>query len=177
MPAIVMTMFVSPTPQTEGTMVECMSVKVSIIAVRKVYTIVSTTIAMITYRYTEIEVVAVRIVCIDTQAPGITCHIEGTVEVLTIDKTTVLATTKHVHEVFVAYIEQVIIVIYGIIVSVYNIIYHLIYLIEEVEVDLIYIIILTIAKAKFVTHTVGKETSLTTDIRQAHGCKTLCIDS
>ncbi len=61
MPTIVMMMVIVTTPQTEGTMIECVVIHPCIIAMSEVYTIVSTAIRVITYRYAEIEVVTVTI--------------------------------------------------------------------------------------------------------------------
>jgi hypothetical protein len=59
MPTIMM--MIAATPQTEGAMIECVMIHPCIIAMSEVYTIVSTAIRMITYRYTEIKVVTVTI--------------------------------------------------------------------------------------------------------------------
>ena len=59
MPAIMMVVVIITTPQTEGTMIKNMIIHSCIIAMSKVYTIVSTAIRIITYRYAEVEVVSV----------------------------------------------------------------------------------------------------------------------
>jgi hypothetical protein len=59
MPTIMM--MIAATPQTEGAMIECVMIHPCIIAMSEVYTIVSTAIRVITYRYTEIKVVTVTI--------------------------------------------------------------------------------------------------------------------
>jgi hypothetical protein len=61
MPTIMMMMMIAATPQTEGAMIECVVIHPCIIAMSEVYTIVSTAIRVITYRYTEIKVVTVTI--------------------------------------------------------------------------------------------------------------------
>lgn len=128
MPAIVMTMFISTTPQAERSMIQCMCIDASVIAMNKMYAIVSATVSMIVYRYTEVEIVVVRILCIDTHPPCIAYHMDRTVEIVPIDKSAVLTTTKHIHEVFVTYIEQIIVIVYRIVISVYNIIDNFIHL-------------------------------------------------
>lgn len=168
MPAIVMTMFISTTPQAERSMIQCMCIDTCIVAIDVMYAIVSTNVSMIVHGYTEVEIVVVRILCIDTHSPSIAYHIDGAVEIVPIDKSTVLTTAKHIHKVFVAHIEQIIVVVYCIVISIYNIIDNLIHLKEEVKINFIYIFVLTIVQSELISHTVGKETCFSTNLRQAH---------
>ena len=101
----------------------------------------------------------------------------GTEEVIAIDKLTILTTTQHIHQILITYIEQIVVIVNSIIITIYHIIYHLIHLVEKVKVYLVHILILTVVKSQFVSHTIGKETSLATDIKQIHRCITLCTDS
>ena len=143
----------------------------------EVYAVVSPCISMVARRNTEVEVVAVGIAVPDAHPPRVTYHIYGTVEVVALHKLAVLTVAEHIHEVFVAHVEQVVVIVDGIVISVYHIVYHLIHLIEEVEVDFIHIVVLTVREPQLMSHTVGKEACLATDIGQTHRCKTLCTDS
>ena len=132
------------------------------------YAIVSTTIVMIANGSTKVEIVTIIIARIDSQRPIITYHIDRTIEIITIDKLAILAITQYIQEVLITHIEQVVIIIHCIIIAIHDIINHLIYMIEEIEVDFVHIFILTIAESQLMAHTIGKETCFTTYITQTH---------
>jgi len=163
-PAIVMVMVIASTPQAECPVIQCMVIHAGIVAVSEVYAVVSTDIRVVTCGGAEVEVVAVGIAIPDTHTPRVTYHIYGAVEVVALHKPAVLAVAEHIHEVFVAHVEQVVVIVDGIVVSVHHIVYHLIHLIEEVEVDFIHIVVLTVRESEFMSHTVCKEACLATDI-------------
>ena len=167
-PAIVVMVVVSPTPQAECSVIECVMIHTSIVTVSKMDTIVSTTIGVIVHRHTKVEIVAVSITRIDAHTPTSLYHIDRTVEIVTIDKSAVLTVTEHIHKVLIAHIEQIVIIVNGVVIAIHHIVNHLVHLIEEIEIDFIYIIVLAVTKSKFMSHTVGKEACLTTDFRQAH---------
>jgi hypothetical protein len=144
MPAIVMVVMVSSTPEAECAVIQSMVIHTSIIAMSKVYSIVSTAIGMIACGYAEIEVIAIVVAVPYTHSPRMPYHIYRTVEVVTINKSTVLTTTEYIHKIFVTHVEQVVIVVYSIIISIYYIIDHFINLIQEIKVDFIHIIVLTV---------------------------------
>ena len=176
-PAIVMVVVIITSPQAEGTMIEHMVIQSGVVAMSKVYTIVGTTIRIIAYRYTEVEVIAITITRIDAHTPLTTNQVYGTEEIIAIDKLTILTAAQHIHQVLISHVEQIVIIVNGIVITIRYIIYHLIHLVEEVKIYLVYILILAVAKSQFVSHTVSKETSLATDIKQTHRCITLCTDS
>lgn len=176
-PAVMMMVVKSSTPQAECAMIKCMVVNTGIVAMCKVDAVMSATIRMIACGNTEIEVVAVGIAVPDTHSPRTTCHIYGTIEVVALHKPAVLTVAEHIQEVFVAHVEQVVVIVNGIVVSIHHIIYHLIHLIEKIKIDLIYIVVLTVRESEFMSHTVGKESCLSTDLGQTHRCKTLYTDS
>ena len=176
-PTVVMVVVVSAAPQTECTVEQGVVIQVGIVAVGKVYAIVGATIGVIACGCAEIEVVAVGVAVPDTHAPCVSCHIYRTVEVVAIDKPAVLAAAENIHEVFVAHVEQIVVVVDGIVVAIHHIVDYLIHLIQEVKVDFIYVVVLTVRESQFVSHTVGKEARLATDVGQTHRCITLCTDS
>lgn len=59
MPSIVVVMIISPTPEAECAVIECMIIDACIVAIFEVYTIVGSTIAMVIYGDTEVKVVAI----------------------------------------------------------------------------------------------------------------------
>lgn len=177
MPAIVVMVVVSPTPQAECTVIECVMIHTCIVTVCKVDTVVGTTVGVIMSRYTKVEIVAVSITRIDTHAPTPLYHIDRTVEIVAIDKPAVLTVTEYIHKVLIAHIEQVVVIVNGIVITIHYIIDYLVHLIEEVEINLIHIFVLAVAESKFISHTVGKETCFATDLRQTHRCITLCTYS
>lgn len=176
-PAIVMVVCISPTPKTESAVVYRMVVHAGIIAMLEVYAVVCTNIGMIAGGSIEVEIVTIVVALIDAQPPRVTYHIDGTVEVVAVDESTVLAVAQHVHQIFVAHIKQVVIVVDGIIVAVYDIVDNLAHLIQEVEIDFIHIIILAVIESELVAHAVGKEAGIATDVMQVYRRKTLCADS
>ena len=176
-PSIVVAMIMSPTPKTECSMIKRMAIAISVITMNKVYTIMGTYIRMITHGSAIIIETKICIMRIDTHAPTIPHHIYRTIEIVTLHKTAILTITQHIHQVLIAHIEQVIIIVYRIIVSVHDIVNNLIHLIEEVKVNLIHILILAIAESQLMSHTVGKETCLTTDITHVHRRPTVGTDS
>ena len=177
MPAVVVVMVVSATPKAERAVVQGVVIHRCIVAVGKVYAVVGSAIGMIARGGAIIVVVAVGVAGIDTHTPSVPVHIQRTVEVVALDEAAVLPAAKHIHEVFVAHIEQIVVVVDGVVVAVRHIVDNFVDLVEEVEVYLIHVFILAVAEAQFVAHTVGKETCLAADIGQAHCRKTVCTDS
>ena len=176
-PSVVMVMGISPTPQAERAMIELVSIYAGIVAVDKMDAVVGTVVGEVAGRNAEVVEAPVGVTLPDTQAPRMAYHIEGAEEVVAPHKPAVLTATEHVHEVFVAHVEQVVIVVYGVVVSVYHIVYHLIRLVEEIEVDLVDVVVLAVRQSELVAHTVGKEACLATHVGNAHRCPTLCTDS
>lgn len=176
-PAIVMVMLITSTPQTECTMIELVLISVGIVAVSEVDTVVSSNIGVIACGDTEVIVIAVGVAIPDTHTPCVAYHIYRTIEIVAIHKPAVLAAAKHIHEILIAHVEQIVVIVDGIVVSIYHIVYDLVYLVEEVEVDFIHVIVLAVRQSEFVSHTVGEEAGFTTDVVQAHCSITLCTDS
>lgn len=168
---------VAHTPETEASVEEHVMIHAGIVAVGKVDAVVGSAIGVVAHGRTEVEVVAVGIALPDAHTPRVAHHVEGTVEVVAADKLAVLAVAEHIHEVFVAHVEQVVVVVHRIVVSVYHIVNHLVHMIEEVEVYLIHILILTVREAQLVPHAVAQEACFVTYLAQAHRCEALCTDS
>jgi hypothetical protein len=164
-------------PHTETTHIETVLIPVGIEAEREVYAIVCTIIIVIVHGHIVIVIVAIAVAAPYPHRPSATYQMYGAEEVVAIHKPTVLTAAKHIHQIFVAHIEQIVIIVDGIIVSIHHIVEHLIHLIEEVKVDLVHILILTIRESELICHTITEEAGLATDIRQTHCCKTLCTDS
>lgn len=141
------------------------------------YAIVGTDIGCEAHGSTEVEVVTVCIVCPDAHSPRVPHHVKRTVEVVTVHEPAVLIVTEHIHEVLVAHVEQVVIIVDGVVISIHHIIDNLIHLIQEVEVDFVHIFKLAVREAQLMSHTVGQEARFATDIAQTHCCETLCADS
>ena len=131
-------------PQAESANIEIVSISVSIEAEREMYTIVCTIIAMIIHGCTEVEIIAITVATPDSHGPSVTYQMYGTEEIVAIHKLAVLTAAKHIHEVFVTHIEQIVIIIDGIVISEHHIVEYLINLIEEIKIDLIHIFVLTI---------------------------------
>ena len=176
-PTIVMVVLIASTPQTECTMIELVIIPVGIVAVSEVDTVVGPDIGVIACRDAEVIVVAVGVATPDAHTPCVTYHIYRTIEIVAIHKPAVLAAAKHIHEILITHVEQVVVIVDGIVVSIYHIVYDLVHLVEEVEVDFIHVIVLAVRQSELVSHTVGEEAGFTTDVAQTHGCITLCTDS
>ena len=176
-PTIVMVMMIAATPQAECAMEEGMVIQVGIVAVNKVYTVVGSAICVIACGNTEVEVITVTIAVPYAHAPRIPYHIYRTIEIVALHKPTVLAATEHIHEVLITHIEQIVVVVDCIIVSIYHVVYHLVHLIQEVKVDFIHVIVLTVRESQLMSHTVSKEACLTTHVGQVHRGITLCANS
>lgn len=164
-------------PQTESTHIETVFIPVGIEAEREVYAIVRTIIIVIVHGRIVIVIVAIAVSAPYSHRPFATYQMYGTEEVVAIHKLTVLTAAKHIHQIFVAHIEQIVIIIDGIVISKHHIVEHFINLIEEVKIDFIHIFILTIRESELISHTITEEAGLAADIRQTHCCKTLCTDS
>jgi hypothetical protein len=121
-----------------------MLISISIETVCEVYATMSTIISIVEGRNAKVEVVAVRIAIPDAHSPSTSRHIDGAIEVVACHKPTILATAKHIHQVLVAHIEQIVVIVDGIVVAIYHIVNNLVCLIEEVEVYLIHIFILSV---------------------------------
>lgn len=143
-PAIVVVVMETASPQAESAVIQSVVIQSCIIAVGKVNTVVCANIRVVACGHAEVEVVAVVVTVPDTHSPRTTYHIYRTVEVVAIDESTVLTATEHIHEVFVAHIEQVVIIVNSIVVSIYYIVYYLVHLIQEVKVDFIHVVVLTV---------------------------------
>lgn len=143
-PAIVVVVIVTASPQAECAVIQSVVIQSSIVAVAEVDTVVGTAISMVACGYAEVEVVAVVVTVPDTHSPGMTYHIYRTEEVVAVDKSTVLTATEHINEVLVAHIEQIVVVVYSIVISIYYIVDYLVYLIQEVKVDFIHVVVLTV---------------------------------
>ena len=134
-------------PQAESSHIETVLIPVGIETEREVYAVVCTIIIMIIQGHIEVEIVAVTIAAPYSHRPFATNQMYGTEEVVAIHKPTILTAAKHIHQVFVAHIEQIVIIIDGIIISKHHIVEHFINLIEEVKIDFIHIFILTIRES------------------------------
>ena len=143
-PAIVVVVMETASPQAESAVIQSVVIQSCIIAVGKVNTVVGTNIRVVACGHAEVEVVAVVVTIPDTHSPRTTYHIYRTVEVVTVDESTVLTATEHIHEVFVAHIKQVVIIVNSIVASIYYIVYYLVHLIQEVKVDFIHVVVLTV---------------------------------
>ncbi len=172
-----MVVIIASTPQAERAAKQLVSIHSSIVAVSEMYAIVGTCISMVACGNTEVEVVAVGVTVPNTHSPRMTYHIYRTIEVVAVHKLAVLSVAKYIHEVFVTYIQQIVVIVNGIVVSVYHIIYHLVHLIKKIKVDFIHIVVLTVRESQLVSHTISKETCFTTDVCQTHRCETLRTDS
>jgi hypothetical protein len=104
----------------------------------------STIISIVEGRNAKVEVVAVRIAIPDAHSPSTSRHIDGAIEVVACHKPTILAITKYIHQVLVAHIEQIVVIVDGIIVSEHHIVEHLVGLVEEIKVDFKHIVILAV---------------------------------
>ena len=104
MPTIVMVMLVSTTPKAECSVIEGVVIHPRIVAMRKVYTIMGPTISMIASRYAKIVVITIRITRINTHSPSAINHINGAIEIITINESAILSASKHIHEVFISHI-------------------------------------------------------------------------
>ena len=143
-PAIVVVVMETASPQAESAVIQSVVIQSCIIAVGKVNTVVGTNIRVVACGHAEVEVVAVVVTVPDTHSPRTTYHIYRTVEVVTVDESTVLTATEHIHEVFIANIEQIVVIVNSIVVSIYYIVYYLVHLIQEVKVDFIHVVVLTV---------------------------------
>ena len=177
MPAVVVVMVVSATPKAECAVVQGVVIHRCIVAVGKVYAVVGSAIGMIARGGAIIVVVAVGVAGIDTHTPSVPVHIQRTVEVVALDEAAVLPAAKHIHEVFVAHIEQIVVVVDGVVVAVRHIVDDFVDLVEEVEVYLIHIFILAVAESKLVSHTVSEESCFTADVHNTHCCPTVDVNS
>lgn len=135
---------ITSSPQTECTVIQSVLIQSCIVTVSEVDTVVGTDISMVACGDAEVEVVAIVVTVPDTHSPRVTYHIYRTVEVVAVDKSTILTATKHIHEVFVAHIEQVVVVVYSIVVSIYYIVDYVVHLIQEVKVNFIHVVVLTV---------------------------------
>ena len=143
-PAIVVVVMETASPQAESTVIQSVVIHSCIIAVGKVNTVVGTNIRVVACGHAEVEVVAIVVTIPDTHSSRTTYHIYRAVEVVAVDESTVLTATEHIHEVFVAHIEQVVVIVNSIVVSIYYIVYYLVHLIQEVKVDFIHVVVLTV---------------------------------
>lgn len=164
-------------PQAERTFKENMLVSVGIETVRKMYAAVSAIIRIVERGDAKVEIVAIRITIPDTHTPRAIHHIDGAIEVVAIHKLTILAIAKHIHQVLVAHIEQIVVIVDGIVVSEHHIVEHLIGLVEKIKVDFKHIVILSVRESELMSHTVGKEARLVANLVHTHRSKTLHTDS
>ena len=90
LPTIVVVVIATYAPQTKCTIEEHMLIPIGIETVRKMYAIVSTTISIIECGYTKVKVIAISITFPDAHSPCGTRHIDGAIEVVALDKLTIL---------------------------------------------------------------------------------------
>ena len=66
------------------------------------YSVVSSSIRVEVYRYAEIEIVVVSVAFPDAHSPCVAYHIDGSVEIVAVNKLAILVVAKHIHEVFIS---------------------------------------------------------------------------
>ena len=132
-----------------------MVVSVGIETVCEVYAAMSSIISIVDGRGAKVEIVAVRITFPDAHSPSATHHIDGTIEIVTLHKPTILATAKYIHQILVTHIKQIVVIVDGIVVSEDHIVEHLVGLVEEIKVNFKHIVILAVRETELMSHTVG----------------------
>lgn len=128
-PAVVHVVVIASTPQAECAMVELVSISVSIVAQGKMYAIVGTDIGCEVHGCAVVEVVTVGIMCPDAHSPRAVHHIKGTVEVVAVHEPAVLVITEHIHKVLVAHVEQVVVIVDSVVISIHHVVDDLVHLV------------------------------------------------
>ena len=154
---------IASSPQAKRAIKQFVTISVSIVTEVKVYAVVRTIIGQVACGSAKVEVVAIVISIPDAHTPRASCHVYRAEEVVTFHELAVLIVAQHIHEVLIAHIEQVVVIVYGIVISIHHIVNHLVHLIEEVKVYLIHILILAVREPKLMPHAVGEEACFATD--------------
>ena len=119
---------------------------------------VASTIGYIEVRTSEIEITAVRIAGVDSEVPETSIPVEGTIEVGSIHKSTILPVEQDVTEIEVASCPVCAVQVVN---SLYT---H-----QIVEIDFICCLILILCEVQFVCHLVREEQCLVTCLFITHG--------
>jgi hypothetical protein len=131
---------------------------------------VAAVVAAIHFRLRHVEQAVVGVYIIYTEVPFACRYVYGAIEILQIHEPAILTIAEHVAEVVVAQIESIIIVLDSPLVTIDNIVERVAQRIDEVEVYLVYIFILTIAQSQLISHLVGEVESFFTNSAVAHAC-------
>lgn len=110
----------------------------------------------------EVEECPVAIDRIDAERPCTTCAVQWTVEVFAIQEAAILTAGQYVADIVIAVIQVFVVTIDGVAVTINDIVHDAVYLIEEVEVNLVDIIVLCWSEVKFVGHAVADEAGVIT---------------
>jgi hypothetical protein len=102
--------------------------------------VMSTCVVMVGCGQAIVEVRAVGIMQVDAERPVRTRTVDRSVEVVPAKELAVLTATEHMAEVFVADVEQVVIIIDRVVVAEHDIIYDFIDVPEEVVVDFVHVV-------------------------------------
>jgi len=123
-----------------------------------------------------VEVVTVVVPLVDAEDEVRAGVVDGTVEILPSQEFLELTATEHIAQVFVAEVEQIIIVVDCIVVAINHVVNHLIDIPEEVVVDFIDIYPLFVGEPQFITHPVGQEPGFATNLHGAEHCARIQTD-
>lgn len=134
----------------------------------KMRPVVSSRIATIMVGFRKIEIVTIGISNVDTEIPSATTCIDRTIEIIGLQKTSILRIAQYPTQVVVTYIQIIIIIIQRPFVSTYHVIHQIADGIDKIEIDLVDIIILGSIQVQFIRHLICQETRLLTNSAIAH---------
>ncbi len=121
------------------------------------------TIVLVTCRCIIIEERTVAIDGVDAEIPVATIAIDWAIEIVGSYEACVLTGIEHIAQVFIAVVEQTIILFDGIVVTIHYIVHDAIAGIDEVIVNLIHIVILEWSKVQLVCHAIAQEAGMGAD--------------
>ena len=103
-------------------------------------------------RFAIVEKIHIIIYQINTEMPFVLMRINGTVEMLSPHKTTILRTGKYPTKIIITHIQKIIVTFQRIIIASYHIIHQITDIIDKIIIHLIYILYCRGVSFQFICH-------------------------
>jgi hypothetical protein len=129
---------------------------------------VTTLVASVYTRMRLIEEASVGVDTIDAEEPSAGSHTDWTIEVLNLQEAAILTVAQHPAKIIVAEIESIVVVVDSPLVTINHIVECVAERVDEIVVNLIYVVVLTVVQSKLVSHLIGEIESLFADAAAAH---------
>ncbi len=132
-------------------------------------------VTLVMIRFIKIEMTVIGIRDIYPERPLAPAGIDRTIEIIRLQEPAVLGLVEYIPQIIVPEIQRSIIFLHGPVVSTHHIIHHIPYGIDKVIVDLVYVVVLSIAQVQLIPHLICQETCLFSHLAHTHRGGSCCM--